>query len=120
MCNKGCMAELDLSAHVRALHIIGAEVQPPSLAEVVAWLERMGRKKDVDWVEAEIALSRDLRVPVAVRERGKVVSVDFDDKRRRYALSVDGLQSAIADWIREQRGADPALLDLFEQLLLRG
>lgn len=116
------MAQLELSARVRALHLhaAGAQTAPPTLAELVTWLERMGRKKDVEWVEAEIAVGGDLRVPVAVRERGKVVSVDFDDKRRRYALSVDGLQSAIADWIREQHGADPALLDLFEQLLLRG
>ncbi len=114
------MADLELSARVRALHTHGATTAPPTLADVVVWLEKQARKKDVDWVEAVIALGGDLRVPVAVRERGKVVSVDFDDKRRRYALSVDGLQSAIADWIREQRAADPALLDLFEQLLLRG
>ena len=118
------MSELRLSAQARALHLRDASTTAPTLEELAAWLARMGKRREVDWVEAQLELGEGLRLPLAVSDRGRVFSVDFGAgktaKRRRYALSVDGLQSAVADWIREEHNADPALLDLFERLLIHG
>lgn len=109
-----------IEANVQALRLVGCTARTSRLEEALEHLLRQARKKDVDTVLATLTFEGRLAMPVEVTDRGKTLVVDLPSGRRRYGLHLDGVHQALADWIRERHQADPALLDVYERLLLAG
>lgn len=84
------------------------------LEELLAALQKESRRRDVAAVTGTIRLAPELTIQVEVQERGARLKVPG---RGVYACSVDGLLNAVADVIREEHAADPALLDVYQRLL---
>lgn len=114
-----------IRAEARALHLeepleaTGGKSGFHAFSDALAHLQKHARKRDVVRVEGVLTLGPDLRIPVTVTDRGRTLSLDLPTGRRHYAMSLDGAQRAVADWIREVEKGDSAALDLFEELLLR-
>lgn len=103
-----------IHAEVTALELEGAKEPMPDLRAALAHLVSQARRKNVDRVHATLEIVPGLRLRLEVFERGARIKVP---DRGLYAGNLDGLLNAIADVIREEHGADPALLDVYARLL---
>lgn len=103
-----------IHVEVTALELEGAKEPMPDLRAALQHLVTQARKKNVDRVHASLAIAPGLTLRVELFERGARLKVPG---RGLYAGNVDGLLNAIADVIREEHGADPALLDVYGKLL---
>lgn len=103
-----------LVTEVRSLELEGAREPAPDLRAALAQLTAQARKKNVARVHATLEIAPGLSLRLEVFERGTRIQVPG---RGLYAATVDGLLNAIADVIREEHDADPALLDIYARLL---
>jgi hypothetical protein len=112
------MARVMSRAHldVTTLTLAGCESSSNELGPLLELLRGQARKKHVTSAAAMLRLGEQLVVPIEVHDRGARLKVPG---RGMYACSVDGLLNAIADVIRQEHGGDVALLDLYQELLLR-
>lgn len=105
------------SVEVTALRFEGNAREARDLEELLAHVRAQARKKHVAQVEATFRFAGEgveLVLRVEVQERGARMRVPG---RGIYAFSLDGLHRALGDVIREEHGAAPAYLDLYQALL---
>ena len=100
---------------VTALRFDGNVRKSRDLDELLRHVQSHAKKRFVSSVEATFRFTSDLVLRVEVQERGARMRVPG---RGIYAFSVDGLLTALADVIREEHQSDPALLDVYQALLM--
>ena len=103
-----------LTLAVTALRLTGVTTESQQLRVLVDTLVKQAKKKDVAAAEATLRLSDALTLKLEVQDRGARIKVEGHGI---YACSIAGVLDALADVIREDHGADPQLLDLYQRLL---
>ena len=99
---------------VTSLRLRGEQKAASQLEDVLEHLRGQSRKRNVDAVEATLRFFDRLELRVEVQERGARLRVPG---RGLYACTVDGVHRALADVVREEHGADAAMLDLYQRVL---
>jgi len=91
-----------------------------TLLLVVDKLAREARKKGVHAVRFRLDFEQGLRLEGEATDRGATLVVVIAGQRRRYALSVDGIEKALADVVRVVHQGAPDMLDAYERVLAGG
>lgn len=88
-----------------------------TLTRVVERLGREARKKGVHAVRFRVDFDGGLRLDGEATDRGATLVVVIGGQRRRYGLTVDGVQNALADVVRVVHQGAPDMLDAYERVL---
>lgn len=99
--------------------VLDAEREPVvDLSSVIARVKKETRKKGVFSVRFTLALDGGLTLEGEATDRGETLVVALGRDRRRYPLSVDGIENALADVVRVVHRGDAAMLDAYEKVLV--
>jgi hypothetical protein len=96
-----------------------APQESDELSLVVDRLVREARKKGVHAVRFRLDFDGGLRLDGEATDRGSTLVVSMAGQRRRYRLTVDGVQNALADLVRVVHHGAPEMLDAYERVLVR-
>lgn len=103
--------------HLTELVLEHAPERIEPLHRVVERLTREARKKGVHAVRFRLDFDGGLRLDGEATDRGATLVVVIAGQRRRYVLSVDGVQNALADVVRVVHQGAPEMLDAYERVL---
>lgn len=99
--------------------VLDAEREPVvELASVIARVKKEARKKGVFAVRFSLDLDGGLALEGEATDRGETLVVTLGRERRRYPLTVDGMENALADVVRVVHRSDAAILDAYERVLV--